>query len=479
MAYYFKLFSSLPLCFSVFFFVLASCSLALQDQPQQNLCQFERLDTLKPDNVVRSEAGRIETWDPNQKQLQCVGVALFRCVLEQHGLRLPSYSNSPQLIYITRGRGVVGMVIPGCRNTYEESRIVIRKSVVSNQKEEVHAIHLLHTTNHQNQLDPTPRIFYLAGNQKQEFSQYQSGRRQQEPEEEEEEGEEQRWHPKSGRGWREPSRGRREGEQEGQEQEQQGRGNVIGGFGSDMVKHAFNADDDETVENLRGQDDQREGNIIRVEGGLKLSIFKPTVSEQQGEEEEDLEDEQGGGSENGLEETLCSLRLKQNIGKTTSPDMYHPQAGSLRTVNSLDLSVLKMMGLSAEFGSLHNGAIYVPHYTLNAHSIVCAVEGRANIQVVDSNGNTVSNQELSAGQVMAVPQNFAVAIRSQSEHFLWVAFKTNHLAMVATLPGQIQAWPEEVVERVYRLSGGQARNLKNNSPLLFLVPPRQSTRAVA
>ncbi|XP_054799573.1 glycinin G3-like [Prosopis cineraria] len=337
----------------------------------------------------------------------------------------------------------------------------------NNEKEEVHAIHLLHTSSHQNQLDTTPTIFYLAGNEKQEFSQYQSGRKQ----EEEEEG---------GLHHKEPSRGRREGEQEGQGQEQEGRGNMIGGFGSDTVKHAFDTADEETVENLRGQNDQREGNIIRVEGGLRLSIFKSPSRSSEQEEEQDLQGEDEiSGSQNGLEETLCSLRLKQNIGKTTSPDIYDPQAGSLRSVNSLDLPILKSMRLSAEFGSLHNGAIYVPHYNLNAHSIVYGVEGRAKIEIVDSNGKSVFNQELSAGRVVVVPQNFAAAIRSQSEHFLWVAFKTNDMAMVATLPGQIQAWPEEVVARVYQLRGEQARQVKDNSPLQLLVPPQHSPRAMA
>lgn len=95
MAKFYALF--LPLCF----LLLSSC-LA---QSEQNEClQLNRLKALQPDHRIKSEAGTIETWNPNNNQLRCAGVGITRCTIQPNGLRMPSYSNTPQLIYIQRGQ---------------------------------------------------------------------------------------------------------------------------------------------------------------------------------------------------------------------------------------------------------------------------------------------------------------------------------------------------------------------------------------
>ncbi|XP_028791711.1 glycinin G3-like [Neltuma alba] len=496
-----KVSNSLCICLWFSFLVLGSC-FNFRDQPQQNECQLEQLEALEPDNVIKSEGGRVETWNPNHRQFRCAGVALTRCVLEQHALKMPSYSNSPQLIYIQRGRGMFGIVIPGCANTYEEAQLSLSGRtwrsrdrhqkirlfeqgdliavpagltiwMYNNHNEPVEAISLLDTSNYMNQLDRTPMKFYLAGNHQQEFLRYQQ---QQQEREEQLHG------------------GRREGPQ----QQQKG-GNVVSAFDRALMAQALNTDE-ETVSEMQRQNVRSEGGIMRVSGG-GLHIFHPPPRKQrprprQGEQEEEEELEGGeeqqeqqergqegreeeSGNENGLEETLCSIRIHQNIGPSASPDIYHPQAGSLKTVTSYDLRVLKLLKLSAEFGSIRRDALYVPHYNLNAHSIVYALEGSAEVQVVDANGKLVYSQELRQGQVLTVPQNYAAAIRSRSKQFSFVAFKTHDVAMMSTLAEQIRSWPEEVVARVYRLRREQARQLKNRTPLHYLVPPQQSPRAVA
>ncbi|XP_054785183.1 legumin A-like [Prosopis cineraria] len=496
-----KLSNSLSLCLWYSFLVLGSC-FTFREQPQQNECQLDQLESLQPDNVIKSEAGRVETWNPNHKQFRCAGVALTRCILEQHALKIPSYSNSPQLIYIQRGRGMFGIVIPGCANTYEEAQLSesgkiwrsrdrhqkIRQFeqgdliavppglafwMYNNENDPVEAISLLDTSNYINQLDRMPRKFYLAGNHEQEFLRYQ----QQQLEEEE----------------------RQHGSHQEGQQQQRGSDNVVSAFDRALLAQALNTDE-EIVGEIQQKNVKSEGGIIRVSGS-GLHIFHPPSRtqrprKQKGEQEdEELEGEEQqqskqqergqegregeSGSDNGLEETLCSLRLHQNIGPSASPDIHHPQAGSLKTVTSYDLRVLKLLKLSAEFGSIRRNALYVPHYNLNAHSIVYALEGRAEVQVVDSNGKLVYNQELRQGEVLTVPQNYAVAIRSESNQFSFVAFKTHDMAMMSTLAEQMQAWPEEVVACVYRLRREQARQLKNNIPLHYLLPPQQSRRPVA
>ncbi|KAI4301094.1 hypothetical protein L6164_034410 [Bauhinia variegata] len=50
----------------------------------------------------------------------CAGVAISRCTLEQNALRMPSYVNTAQLMYIQEGSGIYGVIFPGCPETFEE-----------------------------------------------------------------------------------------------------------------------------------------------------------------------------------------------------------------------------------------------------------------------------------------------------------------------------------------------------------------------
>ena len=91
------------LCFLVL--LINGCLAHRQRQQQQgfNQCQLDSLDALEPNNRIEAEAGVIESWDPNDDQFQCVGVAVVRRTIEPNGLLLPQYTNAPQLMYIQRG----------------------------------------------------------------------------------------------------------------------------------------------------------------------------------------------------------------------------------------------------------------------------------------------------------------------------------------------------------------------------------------
>jgi hypothetical protein len=69
-----------------------------------NQCQLNNINALEPDHRVESEAGLTETWNPNHPELQCAGVSLIRRTIDPNGLHLPSYSPSPQLIFIIQGK---------------------------------------------------------------------------------------------------------------------------------------------------------------------------------------------------------------------------------------------------------------------------------------------------------------------------------------------------------------------------------------
>ncbi|XP_057722509.1 arachin Ahy-3 [Arachis stenosperma] len=442
---------ALSVCFC--FLVLGASSVTFRQQGEENECQFQRLNAQRPDNRIESEGGYIETWNPNNQEFQCAGVALSRFVLRRNALRRPFYSNAPQEIFIYQGSGYFGLIFPGCPGTFEEpiqgseqfqsqrpldthqkvhsfregDLIAVPHGVAfwiyNDQDTDVVAISVLHTNSLHNQLDQFPRRFNLAGKQEQEFLRYQ------------------------------------------QEQENEV-GNVFSGFSTEFLLHGFQVNE-EIVRNLRGENEgEEQGGIVTVKGGL--SILVPAERRQRRGDRD---------FNNGIEETICTASVKMNIGKSTSADIYNPQAGSVRTVNELDLPILNRLGLCAEYGSIHRDAMFVPHYNMNANSIIYALHGGAHVQVVDCNGNRVFDEELQEGQSLVVPQNFAVAAKSQSEHFLYVAFKTNSRASISNLAGKNSyMWnlPEDVVANSYGLQYEQARQLKNNNPFTFLVPPQDS-----
>ncbi|QHO45414.1 Arachin [Arachis hypogaea] len=482
---------ALSVCFC--FLVLGASSISFRQQPEENACQFQRLNAQRPDNRLESEGGYIETWNPNNQEFECAGVALSRLVLRRNALRRPFYSNAPQEIFIQQGRGYFGLIFPGCPSTYEEpaqqgrrhqSQRAPRRFEGEDQSQQqqqdshqkvrrfdegdliavptgvalwmyndhdtdVVAVSLTDTNNNDNQLDQFPRRFNLAGNHEQEFLRYQQqSRRRSLP-----------YSPYSPQS--QPRQEEREFSPRGQ--------------------------------HSRENESEEEGAIVTVKGGLR--ILSPDRKRGADEEEEYDEDEyeydeedrrRGRGSRgrgNGIEETICTASVKKNIGRNRSPDIYNPQAGSLKTANDLNLLILRWLGLSAEYGNLYRNALFVPHYNTNAHSIIYALRGRAHVQVVDSNGNRVYDEELQEGHVLVVPQNFAVAGKSQSDNFEYVAFKTDSRPSIANLAGEnsiIDNLPEEVVANSYGLPREQARQLKNNNPFKFFVPPsQQSLRAVA
>ncbi|KAL0006339.1 hypothetical protein SO802_013900 [Lithocarpus litseifolius] len=195
--------------------------------------------------------------------------------------------------------------------------------------------------------------FYLAGNLEDEF--LQQGRSAQ----------------GSRRHQQEQGQGCLEGGRHGQ---QQGQGNnLFNGFRAKDLVEVFNVNED-TIRNLQGLQKDK-SNIVRVKG--RLQVARPPRSregrgrlerqerkqeredekkqresrrggrgcgreereqeERQQEREEEREREMerresrrgglGRGHYNGIEETLCTLRLRENIHDSLRADIYNPKAG--------------------------------------------------------------------------------------------------------------------------------------------------------
>lgn len=97
----------------------------------------------------------------------------------------------------------------------------------------------------------------------------------------------------------------------------------------------------ETVKKLQ-RDENRRGFIVNVDRGLQ--VIRPPRME---------EEEERGRKENGLEETYCSMRVRENIADPARADIYSARGGRIATLNSLNLPILRYLRLSAERGVLY------------------------------------------------------------------------------------------------------------------------------
>ncbi|XP_058750738.1 legumin B-like [Vicia villosa] len=539
--------------FSLCLLLFTSACLAHHSELDRfNQCQLDSINALEPDHRVESEAGLTETWNPNHPELQCAGVSLIRRTIDPSGLHLPSYSPSPQLIFIIQGKGVLGLAVPGCPETYEEPHSQSKQQQQqrdSHQKirrfskgdviaippgipywtynhgdEPLVAISLLDTSNTLNQLDSTPRVFYLGGNPEAEFPETQE---QDQP-----------------RSILVPI-GRRGGQKQQQEESgEQNEGNsVLSGFSPEFLAQSLNTKE-HTAKRLRSPRDKR-GQIVKVEDGL--DIISPELQEEeeqqshsqreeededeeereqrhhkhsekeeededeprshetrrkwkkhteekkreshgQGEEkqeqekkeeeEEEIQRQHSKGGKNGLEETICSTKIRENIARPSRADLYNSRAGRISTVNSLTLPILRNLRLSAEYVLLYRNGIYAPHWNINANSLLYVIRGQGRVRIVNSQGNAVFDDKVRKGQLVVVPQNFVVAEQAGNEEaFEYVVFKTNDRAAVSHVNQVFRATPAEVLANVFGLRQSEVAQIKSNGNRGPLVQPQSQSKS--
>ncbi|KAI6693542.1 hypothetical protein NL676_021252 [Syzygium grande] len=454
-------------------------------------CRLNRLDTLEPSQRVEAEAGFTELWDEEDNQFTCVGAAAVRHVIRRNGLFLPAFTNAPELLYVVQGSGLQGVVIPGCPEMYQEdesSRSQFQgpgqgtRGEESQQRGDQHQkvrfisqgdllalptgvthwiynrgqsdlvlVSVLNIANEENQLDENIR--------------YRRSRR---------------W---EGQG---QSQSRR-----GQQQQQESFSNIFSGFDDDILSDSFNVEN-ELVQRLKGQCDQR-GHIVEAQD--ELQVLSPRYDRgKEGEREWEREREwqersrRGHGifnntsedaGANGLEEILCTLRLRENIDNPERADIYNPRGGRITTLNSFSLPILSHLQLSAERGVLYRNAIAGPHYYMNSHGLIYVIRGSARVQVVGDSGQTAFDGKVREGQFLVIPQNFVAIQRASEEGFEWIGFRTNDVAMVNRLAGRLsvlQSLPEEVIENAYDISREESRRLKYGREEVAVFSPGSSSR---
>ncbi|GMN53402.1 hypothetical protein TIFTF001_022534 [Ficus carica] len=446
-----------------------------QQQRWQTECRLDRLNALQPSRRVQSEAGVSEYWDlESDNQLQCAGVSAVRHTIQNRGLLLPFFSNAPVIFYVIQGMGFHGAVIPGCPETFEESgfqqsqrsqeqhqkvREIFEGDIVAapagvaqwvynNGDSPLVLVSFTDVGNQANQLDLNTRRFHIGGNPQKDQRSEQEMRQQSQS----------------------LSRRRRS---ESASERRNPNGNIFSGFDVGLLAESFKIDN-ELASRLQNQNDRRE-RIVRVREDLHIVSPGRIQEEERRHEyrrgsydEEEYRRRSYGGEykmTNGLEETFCTLRMRHNIDRPSQADIFNPRGGRVTTVNNFNLPILRFLRLTAERGVLYKNAMMAPHFNLNSHSVFYVTRGSGRCQIVDDFGRNVFDGEVQEGQLLVVPQNYAVVKQAGNRGFEWIAIKTNDNAMRNPLAGRIsaiRAMPEDVLSNAFSISREQARNLKNN-----------------
>uniref|UniRef100_A0A0D3HDD6 Cupin type-1 domain-containing protein n=1 Tax=Oryza barthii TaxID=65489 RepID=A0A0D3HDD6_9ORYZ len=388
--------------------------------------------------------------------------AIYDCL---HEITLQIKHSADLLSISAAGRGITGPTFPGCPETYQQQFQQSGQAQLTESQSQSHkfkdehqkihrfrqgdvialpagvahwcyndgevpvvAIYVTDINNGANQLDPRQRDFLLAGNK------------------------------------RNPQAYRREVEERSQ--------NIFSGFSTELLSEAFGISN-QVARQLQCQNDQR-GEIVRVERGLSLLQPYASLQEQEQGQMQSRERYQEGGYQqsqygsgcpNGLDETFCTMRVRQNIDNPNRADTYNPRAGRVTNLNSQNFPILNLVQMSAVKVNLYQNALLSPFWNINAHSIVYITQGRAQVQVVNNNGKTVFNGELRRGQLLIVPQHYVVVKKAQREGCAYIAFKTNPNSMVSHIAGKssiFRALPTDVLANAYRISREEAQRLKHN-----------------
>lgn len=115
-----------------------------------------------------------------------------------------------------------------------------------------------------------------------------------------------------------------------------------------------------------------------------------------------------------------------------------------------------------------------PHWNLNAHSVVYITRGNGRMQIVAENGENVFDGQIREGQLIVVPQGFAVVKRAGNRGLEWISFKTNDVAMTSQLAGRasvLRGLPLDVIQNSFQVSRDEAQRLKYNRQELTVFTP--------
>lgn len=156
---------------------------------------------------------------------------------------------------------------------------------------------------------------------------------------------------KKGRAGGQGSRKTKESEEEGESW--YNAANVLRELDASLVAEALGISE-EIVKNM--QKDNGKGFIVKVGGEGVTKVMKPDEDQHEQEHEGGRRSSSEGDNYNinGLEETICNMRINHRLDSPREADVFSQQAGRLNTVNMFKLPILKFLEMSAEKGRLNS-----------------------------------------------------------------------------------------------------------------------------
>ncbi|CAN1292175.1 11S globulin seed storage protein 2 [Linum perenne] len=448
---------------------LSSRQLEYQFQAQQ--CNLDRISPVQPSFNLQSEGGVTQLWNQEEEQFICAGVAPFRDIIQPQSLSVPKFFPAPRLVYVQQGSGVLGLNFPGCPASYHSGQSQQQqlqrgsRRMMGGTQDEHQKIHriregdviaipsgvatwaynddsqdLIYVTfvdlnNDDNQLDQNLRGFLLAGGQSeagQRRKSYQTGTR--------------------------TTRG--EGRQASFTP------NIFQGFDEELIAESFNV----PAETVRRMQSDNRGMIVRCQEEMRFVT----------EEEEQMQ-EMDRETENGVEETYCSMKIKHNLEKPLQADVFTRDAGKINIVNRDKLPILGYLDMSAERGTLMPDAMYTPHWSMSDHRVVYVIRGELQVQISDDKGNQIMNNRVQEGEMFVIPQFYATMGMGGNQGCEYLTFKTSGKPMKHQMAGYtsvMRAMPIDVIVNAFQMSPREAEQLKmNRDPETTLLSPiRGSSR---
>jgi hypothetical protein len=117
--------------------------------------------------------------------------------------------------------------------------------------------------------------------------------------------------------------------------------NIFSGFSAELLAEAYNI----PVEIVRRmQENDERGLLVKCQDEMRHIV--------RADEDEEEEEEEGQRRVNGLEETVCTSRIRHNMDTRSESDIVSRQAGRVNIVNQHKLPILRHLDMSAEKGHL-------------------------------------------------------------------------------------------------------------------------------
>ncbi|KAM7259537.1 hypothetical protein ACFE04_015278 [Oxalis oulophora] len=426
-----------------------------QKSVQAQQCRLQRIRTSRPSEKIEAEGGTIQLWDENEEQFQCAGVAAMKIKMNPKTLTQPKYHSSPRLVYVKKGMGVMGVMFAGCPASYHSSQQTtsFRGMQWQSRNDEHQKIHRVrqgdliaipagaaywcHNDGHEdlvtvsifnlnsqdNQLSQTLTTFFLAGGvSRKEML-----------------------------------------EAEMQRGSQRILRNVFNGFDAEMLADVF----DVSTNVIRSMQKDTRGPIVNV--GEEMRMIRP-------DEEVEREDEM---PENGMEETYCNMKIKQNMDTRKESDVVVRRGGRMHLIDRQRLPILRFLGMSAERANLMPNAIIAPNWSMTNNRVVYVTRGSAHTQIVDNFGNTIMDETVKEGDMFVMPQFHAATAKAGSDGYEWVTFKMSSQPMKSSLIGYtsvLKAIPIDVLTNSYqKMSPREAQEIKWNRDQTMMFSPLRRT----